>query len=361
MDALMGPTLSPDKSKGTVHEGFYQYAKALYGPVADYLAPYCVGKPGDGQTTAPFWITGHSLGAASASVLASMLDAKGCKAAGVAMFAPPRSGFKDWQQAYDHLGVSPADLEYRSQRWVNKIDPIYCLPPGGAWRHVGIENRIMKDGSIALQTNIDGSACDTPEAWLEYLKAFTADPGTDLALALARWAGGEIQIILHCKPGFGWDDVWSLGACELVDVGNKLSSAFGWSPTDLIEETARVAFIGDHHTSSYEDGLGNVNFDAPNDDNLLLPGRLVHLVASTGNTALRITESATGHTCNVPANNQLTCEFSVPPGLSLVLTASAGPTTMFDWEGGCTSQTAKCNVPASTASFSATLNAGELD
>ena len=82
----------------------------------------------------PLWITGHSLGAACATIFAAKLRA--CRPAliaqnlqGIVLFGAPAVGGKAFKKFYGDLGA-------KTTRYINGFDPVPFAPPIG-YRHVG--------------------------------------------------------------------------------------------------------------------------------------------------------------------------------------------------------------------------------
>jgi hypothetical protein len=110
----------------------------------------------------PLWVTGHSLGAAAASLMAYRLKQDGCNVVGVSLFGAPRPGLADFKAAYD------ASLPNITQRWTTENDPIYCMPPGGAWRHVGTENTLSSGINVGVGS--EESQCNSPTKMIGFIK-----------------------------------------------------------------------------------------------------------------------------------------------------------------------------------------------
>jgi pimeloyl-ACP methyl ester carboxylesterase len=122
---------------GHVHDGFKAALEAVWDPLEDALdalAPECA-----------VWFTGHSLGAALATLAAYRYRDR---AAGVCTFGSPRTGNGVLAGHFD------AVFEERSIRYVNDHDAVTHVPPDifalphGLYTHVDHLRWINKDGQI---------------------------------------------------------------------------------------------------------------------------------------------------------------------------------------------------------------------
>lgn len=135
-----------------VHYGFAVHAHLLYSQVREALGDACT-TPGK-----KVWLTGHSLGGASATLLAYWLQKSGCDVDGVITFASPTVGYDDFARDYNGL------LGARTHRWVNQRDPIPCLPVGDDWVDVGTTHLIDSSGQLSLNAHVGSSYCRGSEA-----------------------------------------------------------------------------------------------------------------------------------------------------------------------------------------------------
>jgi triacylglycerol lipase len=129
----------PDDSGGGVHKGFQKDLKAVWEKVRDYVRPLledCSGRR--------LWITGHSLGAALATLAAerAVRDAQ-FRVQGVYVYGSPRVGDEQFKQIYAARGLDR--LHYR---FVYNVDVVAKIPPGAAYRHVGQLKWIDTDGHL---------------------------------------------------------------------------------------------------------------------------------------------------------------------------------------------------------------------
>jgi triacylglycerol lipase len=144
--------LKPDESGGLVHEGFMEDMAAVWNDtngvqgLKSYLQPLLAG----GRRT--LWITGHSLGAALATLAAERAarDA-GFDVRGVYTYGSPRVGDIQFKQKYEDRG-----LNAKTYRVLHGIDVAQKLFPGEAYTHVGQLKFIDADGQLHLTPNVSG-------------------------------------------------------------------------------------------------------------------------------------------------------------------------------------------------------------
>jgi triacylglycerol lipase len=135
-----------------VHTGFRKALDQVWGDVATYL------KALGGK---PVWLTGHSLGAALAT-LAAARWAAGPRVQGIYTFGSPRVG----------NAVFAATVPGPCYRFVNNNDVVTRLPPPGlfaGYRHVGVLKYIRTDGVIVEDPAPEDVARDRLAGWLETL------------------------------------------------------------------------------------------------------------------------------------------------------------------------------------------------
>ena len=142
-DALLDANTATVSVNGTLyHYGFYIYSALLYDQVRGAL----------GDCTDPVWLTGHSLGGASASVLALWLKQNGCNVKGVVTFGAPAAGRSNFADAY-----SDAHLDGVTHRWANLKDIVVCTPLGPNWARVGTQHLVTGSG---LRLRDGSNVCD---------------------------------------------------------------------------------------------------------------------------------------------------------------------------------------------------------
>jgi hypothetical protein len=133
-----------DNSGGLVHEGFMRDMAAVWNDtntpqgLKGYLQTLLAGG------TRTLWITGHSLGAALATLAAerAVRDA-GFDVRGVYTYGSPRVGDIKFKQNYEARG-----LNAKTYRVVYDIDIAQRLFPGDAYTHVGQLKFIDADGHL---------------------------------------------------------------------------------------------------------------------------------------------------------------------------------------------------------------------
>jgi hypothetical protein len=316
-DAFNIPTVAEDGI--TLHQGFAIIGHKAAASLQDAIGLSCT-QVGD-YPLRPLWITGHSLGAAAALIAAYDLARQGCYVAGVSVYGSPRPGLKDFRDAYNGIDVQGVNLGARTQRWVFENDPVYCVPPGGAWAHVGVENRIS-DG-IHLATGED--QCTSPEdvigkirLGLNIVTLGAGDTSARFSGAIADFLAGLIDFGFQCRDGTRWDDLWSLGGCEAIDLSNRLVQTYSVSPDELITELIRLAYIKNHSSANYVSGMGAVDFT----DNT----QWVHMLVTINEDGLEpgqisMQESVTSELCGAEPDPQghLACDFLVPVGYAIQL------------------------------------------
>jgi hypothetical protein len=134
----------PDDSRGLVHEGFMKDIDEMWNDTngVQGLKGYLQQLLADG--TRVFWITGHSLGAALATLAAERaVRDGGLKVRGVYTYGSPRVGDIQFKQHYEALG-----LNANTYRFVHGIDVAQKLFPGKAYTHVGQLKFIDENGQL---------------------------------------------------------------------------------------------------------------------------------------------------------------------------------------------------------------------
>ena len=121
-----------DESGGNVHRGFRKnIAEVWTNQGGKSLKNHLGALLKDGTRT--LWITGHSLGAALATLAAERcLRDGGFTVDGVYTFGSPRVGGGRFKQEYDASGLGS-----RTYRFVNNVDVVPRIPPGEDYTHVG--------------------------------------------------------------------------------------------------------------------------------------------------------------------------------------------------------------------------------
>jgi hypothetical protein len=139
-----------DDSGGRVHEGFKRDIKAVWQQLREHLQPLLE----SGART--LWITGHSLGAALATLAAERAARDGRFAVqGVYTYGSPRVGDDGFKVAY-----ATRELDARTFRFVNNVDVVPKLPPVDLYKHVGQLKFIDRDGHLHLDTANEADAVE---------------------------------------------------------------------------------------------------------------------------------------------------------------------------------------------------------
>ena len=112
--------------KGKVHNGFQKALDEVWKSLSDHI-----GKLGEGRK---LWLTGHSLGAALATLAASRVK----NVQGVYTFGSPLVGDKKFKRNY----------QAKTFRFVNNKDIVTQLPPKGLYTDVGKTKFIDAKGNI---------------------------------------------------------------------------------------------------------------------------------------------------------------------------------------------------------------------
>ena len=146
----------PDDSGGLVHEGFMKDIAAAWDDTngAQGLKSYLQPLLADGTRT--LWITGHSLGAALATLAAERaVRDGGFDVRGVYTYGSPRVGDIQFKQNYEARGLNAT-----TYRVVYDIDVAQILFPGDAYMHVGQLKFIDADGR--LDPNLEDGGLPEP-------------------------------------------------------------------------------------------------------------------------------------------------------------------------------------------------------
>jgi len=154
---------NPDDSGGRVHEGFMKDIAEIWYDVNGVQGLKSCLQPLMADGTRTLWITGHSLGAALATLAAerAVRDA-GFDVRGVYVFGSPRVGDTQFKHNYEARG-----LNAKTYRLLHDIDIAKRLFPGAAYRHVGQLKFIDADGKLRPDVTED-SALPEPTAAQEW-------------------------------------------------------------------------------------------------------------------------------------------------------------------------------------------------
>lgn len=125
--------LGEHEGEGRVHRGFKAALDVVWQPLSNHLRAL--------PSTKIVWFTGHSLGAALATLAARRFD----RERSLVTFGSPRVGDAAWSTAHS----------VPTWRVVNHLDLVAFLPPPLRYRHVGAPTILGEDGSLE----------DSPRAW----------------------------------------------------------------------------------------------------------------------------------------------------------------------------------------------------
>lgn len=121
--------------KGKVHKGFKEALDRIWRPQGPQSLKACLDRIREkGNARQTLWFTGHSSGAAFATLAAYRYG----RARGVYTFGSPRVGDKYFA----------ADFTPPTYRFVNHNDFITRLPPPGWYEHVGVVQYINRTGAL---------------------------------------------------------------------------------------------------------------------------------------------------------------------------------------------------------------------
>jgi len=141
---------------GEVHSGFKQELDKLWPDVSKWVFGRNVSKKRD-----TIILTGHSLGAAMASICATRLNSEGYKVV-LYTYGSPRVGDSNWatlfesdlDAEFDHkchaCGQDTNKIEH--YRFQNNQDLIPAIPPAGVFTHVGKLYYVDYEGKILTNT-----------------------------------------------------------------------------------------------------------------------------------------------------------------------------------------------------------------
>jgi triacylglycerol lipase len=136
----------PDGHGGLVHKGFGDAVSAIWGQLEARLRQI----ESTSESKRKLWITGHSLGAALATLAADRAMRAGFDVQGLYTYGSPRVGDHGFKQRF-----SEEALEQRTYRFVNNSDIVARVPPSGLYTHVGTLKYI--DNAGHLHSPIDES------------------------------------------------------------------------------------------------------------------------------------------------------------------------------------------------------------
>jgi len=126
---------SASDTVGAVHSGFKTELDKLYPEVIKWL--------GKKLTTKKIVITGHSLGAAMATICASRFHQEGADLV-LYTYGSPRVGNREWGEQFDNI---------EAYRFVNNNDIVCRVPPFGYYSHIGQLEYITYDLHIRTKVS----------------------------------------------------------------------------------------------------------------------------------------------------------------------------------------------------------------
>jgi triacylglycerol lipase len=124
---------------GKVHHGFYEALISVWDSIVPVLR----------KNQLPLWVTGHSLGAAIATLaVAKLHHEEGIKAQGLYTFGQPRCGDKEFAGNFDKIFMQ------RTFRFVNYQDIVPKVPLESMhYTHVGNCKYFNKSGNLDVKTS----------------------------------------------------------------------------------------------------------------------------------------------------------------------------------------------------------------
>lgn len=119
---------------GRVHRGFKGALDGVWLDLLDHVKRVR-------RNNQRIWVTGHSLGAALATLATARLQmANNIPVQGLITFGQPRTGNKEFAKAFDRA------LAGRVYRFVNNTDLVTRVPPAKAYYHIGRRIYFTRDG-----------------------------------------------------------------------------------------------------------------------------------------------------------------------------------------------------------------------
>jgi triacylglycerol lipase len=128
--------LTPSRTGiGRVHRGFRTYTDKIWEPIKSHVASI---------KNKDLWITGHSLGAAMATLMARrcVLDISLQVPKAIFTYGSPRVGDRDYIDEFNTLIIH--------HRWVNDGDIVTKVPFAPLYYHCGTMHHIGSDGKVVV-------------------------------------------------------------------------------------------------------------------------------------------------------------------------------------------------------------------
>ncbi|MBI1860082.1 MAG: hypothetical protein HYR96_04085 [Deltaproteobacteria bacterium] len=158
----------PLRDLGEVHAGFLGALKIVWGDIDRRMAQLRRRERNEQgmRYQKPIWISGHSLGAAIATIAAAKLLKEGFNVAGLYTFGSPRADTEAFAHAVE-LMAHDRGMREQLVRFVNQHDIVARIPPFTGltaelplkeeWRHVGrvkyFTGKKPESGSVELNTD----------------------------------------------------------------------------------------------------------------------------------------------------------------------------------------------------------------
>ncbi len=165
---LEGSLTDWTENTGRVHAGFARAARSLQKAVDNWLQATAA-------TRTQLILTGHSLGAAIATLFASI-----CTPNALVTIGSPRVGDATFVATLAHVGIT---------RYVDCCDLVTDLPPPiGGYVHAGESNYITRDGALAPRADDASVQADRAAARSDYLLTYAWRIGNVMVRDLADHA-----------------------------------------------------------------------------------------------------------------------------------------------------------------------------
>lgn len=137
---------------GSVHRGFAGAVAAVW-EGAGGLKSHLEGLAG----SRALWVTGHSLGAANATIAALLCEQSGMRVSGLYTYGSPRVGNAAFAARFSESFPGGSGRDY--QRFINERDIVTRVPPATfGYTHVGAAHHIQPDGTLRDETGQGDSA-----------------------------------------------------------------------------------------------------------------------------------------------------------------------------------------------------------
>ena len=146
-----------------VHRGFKAALSEVWTDLEDYISSLQ-------KNNLRIWLTGHSLGAALATLAADRYGS----VQGLYTFGSPRVGDRDFKR----------DFKVKAHRIVNNSDIVTKVPPSGMFRHVGELKFIDSDGVIHDHTDCGKEENDENQGEFKNIFNALSQTGKDVTDAL---------------------------------------------------------------------------------------------------------------------------------------------------------------------------------